>query len=269
MSTTSLKQVPVVAKPHSSTPAIPTSGKAAATAMALLTNSRYNVSPQIAAKGINPAHQAQSMNGEGEQSDKKVQAYAALEFANYTFYVRTLSVTIGRMPPMLILPDGNTVPAPSSSSQAYTNRLSPATQHANSTAMQALPTNPYCSPSLLPVSATRSTSPGVDGKENEDVLSQDDAVKRKSATPSDLPPSYSEAWQSSKALPAMPNGSVLDKHIHVDVDLGPIKAVSRDHARLFYHEQWNCWVLEVRGRNGVVVDGRWRAKGDMFALRHK
>lgn len=71
--------------------------------------------------------------------------------------------------------------------------------------------------------------------------------------------------------------------VHVDVDLGPIKAVSRDHARLYWDHRaaYNAspdtheddsgvdeagWVLEVRGRNGVVVEGRWRAKGEKVRM---
>jgi hypothetical protein len=57
--------------------------------------------------------------------------------------------------------------------------------------------------------------------------------------------------------------------VTVDVDLGPIKAVSRDHARLYFDYQRSAWVLEVRGRNGVVVDGRWRARGEKVVLNQR
>lgn len=61
----------------------------------------------------------------------------------------------------------------------------------------------------------------------------------------------------------------------VDVDLGPIKAVSRNHARLFFDSTinsrtglTNSWSLEVKGRNGLVLDGKWRAKGEVCRLKN-
>ena len=61
--------------------------------------------------------------------------------------------------------------------------------------------------------------------------------------------------------------------VYVDVDLGPIKAVSRDHARLFfntdaYHRLCNSWCIGVNGRNGLVLDGKWHAKDEIVRLRN-
>lgn len=52
----------------------------------------------------------------------------------------------------------------------------------------------------------------------------------------------------------------------IDVDLGPIRAVSRRHARIYFDWARGRWTLSVAGRNGCVVDGRWRARGEVLAL---
>lgn len=54
--------------------------------------------------------------------------------------------------------------------------------------------------------------------------------------------------------------------IVTDIDLGPIRAVSRQHARLYFDYEMGGWALEVLGRNGVVVEGRWKAKGEKEGL---
>ncbi|KAM0752872.1 hypothetical protein T439DRAFT_354346 [Meredithblackwellia eburnea MCA 4105] len=51
-----------------------------------------------------------------------------------------------------------------------------------------------------------------------------------------------------------------------DIDLGPIRAVSRQHARLYFDYEMGQWAIEVLGRNGVVVEGTWRAKGEKERL---
>ena len=88
-----------------------------------------------------------------------------------------------------------------------------------------------------------------------------------------------EAGQSQTQAQAQQNQAAetsnkSDKN-QVDVDLGPIKAVSRQHARLFFDDTinpksglTNSWSLEVKGRNGLVLDGKWRAKGEIARLRN-
>ncbi|RLV93792.1 Fork-head transcriptional regulator 2 [Spathaspora sp. JA1] len=41
----------------------------------------------------------------------------------------------------------------------------------------------------------------------------------------------------------------------VDIDLGPAKVVSRQHATITYDLDLQCWQLKVLGRNGAKVDG--------------
>ena len=211
---------------------------------------------------------APAMNGHVEHSaaasvedDSKISAFCALEFPYYNFYIKTRSVTIGRLAPMVV---------PAAHCTANASRASPAISTKAITAE-----NSFISPRLQPVSATRSTSAGPTEAKDEPMESESVTEKKarsRSATPSDPPPAYSAQAPLQKAkieqeLQSVPPND--DPNVHVDVDLGPIKAVSRDHARCFFHNGWNCWALEVRGRNGLVVEGRWRAKGDVIALTHR
>ena len=52
----------------------------------------------------------------------------------------------------------------------------------------------------------------------------------------------------------------------VDVDLGPLKSVSRLHARIEYEEAQERFVLVVLGRNGAWVDGIWSGAGSRVPL---
>ena len=52
----------------------------------------------------------------------------------------------------------------------------------------------------------------------------------------------------------------------VDVDLGPLKSVSRLHAKIEYEEEEGRFVLVVIGRNGAWVDGVWSGAGSRVPL---
>lgn len=52
----------------------------------------------------------------------------------------------------------------------------------------------------------------------------------------------------------------------IDVDLGPLKSVSRLHARIEYEEEEEIFVLVVLGRNGAWVDGIWAPSGSRVPL---
>ena len=52
----------------------------------------------------------------------------------------------------------------------------------------------------------------------------------------------------------------------VDVDLGPLKSVSRLHARIEYEEEEERFILVVLGRNGAWVDGIWAGCGSKVPL---
>ncbi|KAG0151302.1 hypothetical protein CROQUDRAFT_36906, partial [Cronartium quercuum f. sp. fusiforme G11] len=53
----------------------------------------------------------------------------------------------------------------------------------------------------------------------------------------------------------------------INVDLGPIRAVSWRHAHIYFNWAPGWWMLSVAGKNGCVVDGRWRARGEVLVLR--
>ncbi|KAJ6259442.1 hypothetical protein Dda_5079 [Drechslerella dactyloides] len=54
----------------------------------------------------------------------------------------------------------------------------------------------------------------------------------------------------------------------VDIDLGPSKLVSREHAVIQYDSiEHRCWILEVLGRNGVKIDDEQHKRGTTIQLR--
>jgi forkhead box protein K len=55
----------------------------------------------------------------------------------------------------------------------------------------------------------------------------------------------------------------------VDVDLGPLKSVSRLHAKIEYEEDKERFVLVVIGRNGAWVDGVWSGTGSRQPLSER
>ncbi len=49
------------------------------------------------------------------------------------------------------------------------------------------------------------------------------------------------------------SSSSSDEAIHVDIDLGKSKTISRRHAKIEYDFQTRTWLLYVLGRNGLKV----------------
>jgi forkhead box protein K len=65
----------------------------------------------------------------------------------------------------------------------------------------------------------------------------------------------------------IPNASTsASDNSPVDVDLGPLKSVSRLHAKIEYEEDDERFVLAVVGRNGAWVDGVWSGSGSRVPL---
>ncbi|KLO12804.1 hypothetical protein SCHPADRAFT_915461 [Schizopora paradoxa] len=60
-------------------------------------------------------------------------------------------------------------------------------------------------------------------------------------------------------------GSSSDS-MQVDIDLGPLKSVSRYHARIEWEDSEDRFVLVVLGRNGAWVDGIWSGSGSRVPL---
>ncbi|WRT65505.1 uncharacterized protein IL334_002448 [Kwoniella shivajii] len=63
--------------------------------------------------------------------------------------------------------------------------------------------------------------------------------------------------------PPMKSSAPVD---HVDVDLGPLKSVSRNHAKIEYRADLGHFCLEIYGRNGAWVDDRYFVKGSIVPL---
>lgn len=71
---------------------------------------------------------------------------------------------------------------------------------------------------------------------------------------------------SSSASTSASTSDASPPHGQVDVDLGPLKSVSRLHARIEYEEETERFVLVVLGRNGAWVDGIWSGSGSRVPL---
>lgn len=67
-----------------------------------------------------------------------------------------------------------------------------------------------------------------------------------------------------RCIPA--NTASSSENPQVDVDLGPLKSVSRLHARIEYDEDEERFMLVMVGRNGAWVDGVWSGSGSRVPL---
>jgi hypothetical protein len=66
--------------------------------------------------------------------------------------------------------------------------------------------------------------------------------------------------------PPPPERRESDSLEHVDVDLGSLKSVSRNHARIIYLSDLGSFCLEIFGRNGVWIDNRFYVRGSTVPL---
>ncbi|GAA5828894.1 hypothetical protein JCM11251_005911 [Rhodosporidiobolus azoricus] len=198
------------------------------------------------------------------QDTSRIQAYAKLEFPSFDIYIQKLSVTIGRRPASMI-PTGSetkTVAPVSAQLADYILGLGEPTIKREET----------------PAAAQSGTQTSVKGKEKagdqsvEELSAPCSPADQPSASPASCQPVASTSAASVLAPPA-PQALAVDSPAPAstvtDVDLGPIRAVSRQHARLYFEFDVGAWVIEVLGRNGVVVEGKWRAKGQKVLLTKK
>jgi len=81
------------------------------------------------------------------------------------------------------------------------------------------------------------------------------------AATSDSPPLV-----SAPPPPPPPIRRASDTLEHVDVDLGPLKSVSRNHAKISYFADLGHFCLEILGRNGAWVDDRYFVRGSTVPL---
>lgn len=173
-----------------------------------------------------------------------IQAYYKLSFPNFEYYLQTLSVTIGRRPQQ---------PTPEPSSSTRNVIESPVKNEIVDP--EALLSEPVKLEEVDPllrlaevagatISAVRTPQP-------------DEAEDR--------PPSPQPSSSSARRSRRSPSRST-SAFPHVDVDLGPLKSVSRLHARIDYDDTIDKFVLYVNGRNGAWVDGQWIGCGGRVAL---
>lgn len=80
------------------------------------------------------------------------------------------------------------------------------------------------------------------------------------------PSPEAEANGSPSFPPPPPPPQASSSLDHVDVDLGPLKSVSRNHAKIEYRVELGQFCLEIFGRNGAWVDDRYYVKGTIVPL---
>ncbi|KAG2755736.1 hypothetical protein P692DRAFT_20826691 [Suillus brevipes Sb2] len=101
-------------------------------------------------------------------------------------------------------------------------------------------------------------------------LSPDDSTAKISAYYSLVFPNitfYLQTLTVTIGRRCIPNASTsTGDNSPVDVDLGPLKSVSRLHAKIEYEEDDERFVLAVVGRNGAWVDGVWSGSGSRVPL---
>ena len=75
-----------------------------------------------------------------------------------------------------------------------------------------------------------------------------------------------ESYFDPMFAPPPPPSRAAASTDHVDVDLGPLKSVSRNHAKIEYYNELGHFCLEITGRNGAWVDDRYYVKGSIVPL---
>lgn len=101
----------------------------------------------------------------------------------------------------------------------------------------------------------------------EDIHQVDTLISgdvQRSVSPAFVPQDESDMLDLPPPPPPPPNpGSSVE---HVDVDLGPLKSVSRNHAKIDFRADLGHFCLEILGRNGAWVDDRYYVKGSAVPL---
>lgn len=110
----------------------------------------------------------------------------------------------------------------------------------------------------------------VDHKGNLNPISNDVKDKTIAAYYSLIFPTYTFYLQtltcSIGRRTVATSGPSVEDNSKVDVDLGPLKSVSRLHAKIEYDYDVESFVISVVGRNGAWIDGVWAKAGSRVAL---
>ena len=193
---------------------------------------------------------------------QQIQAYAKLEFSFLNFYIQKLSVTIGRRPP----------PAPAAAAANIVKKLDEEPDvEPLSLDDPSLLAGTVEQPDAAAGTTTIKDEPGMLTQSQIESLLQD-SIAPMAGTSNDA---TSHLREEIAIMTPAELERLAGNKVHVDVDLGPIKAVSRDHARLFFDSEIDPrtgysygWSIEVKGRNGLVLDGSWKAKGEVVRLNN-
>lgn len=175
-----------------------------------------------------------------------IQAYYKLTFPNFEYYLQTLSVTIGRRPLSAEPPHPN--PAEPSIVQPDTEE-----------------------PSSVELGASAIVKDEEVAVESLQALANDAKLARVTANPvpcASIDPPASPRPSSSSSGPSRQSKQSYASSAfpRIDVDLGPLKSISRLHARIDYDDSIDKFVLYVNGRNGAWVDDSWVGCGGRVAL---
>lgn len=233
--------------------------------------------------------------------DPRIRAYAKLEFPTFDMYIQKLSVIVGRRPAVVVAPAIIPMAVADAQLKAAQDEAAEVARQKTQVKLEEFvmglvedesgppvsdPLAPAKSPTtdLNPVKLEVEPTPLTERLKSKLELD----IPILSLTPSSQPGSPG-ALPSAVAQvvvddPSLATLSLADPPITVaaavaiaptapvapvittDIDLGPIRAVSRQHARLYFDYELGGWAIEVLGRNGVVVEGTWKAKGERESL---
>ncbi|GAA5925319.1 uncharacterized protein JCM15063_004990 [Sporobolomyces koalae] len=205
-------------------------------------------------------------------ADGRIQAFAKLEFDRFDIYIQKLSVVLGRRP-----------------ASAWSRKASMASQDLDGLGSQpplvkqeesafTLPADP---PLVSPGACTSAIDKGKAKVEDESfaefIRSSPPPLETAPAPALEPQPMRTEIQAQTATPEPIASTSKLSPvpdplpaaQSTTDIDLGPRRAISRQHARLYYDHEVGGWILEVLGRNGVVIEGHWRAKGQKTLLLEK
>ncbi|SCZ88623.1 BZ3500_MvSof-1268-A1-R1_Chr2-1g04530 [Microbotryum saponariae] len=213
------------------------------------------------------------------KDDSEIRAYAKLEFATSDFYIQKLSVVVGRRPAAAMGTSAS--PAPLGlTGNGSSIKLEDFSMEAGETQI------------LLREGTEAAKGDTLDGRNDASTSETSIPVPQIEVTPNSPGPSIgasqpqfatgTDISATGPASTSKPNGTTpierQDSNLSAkgittpalaDIDLGPIRAVSRHHARIYFSEKKGRWKVEVLGRNGVVVDGQWKGKGERATLKHR
>ncbi|BGO99888.1 Proteophosphoglycan ppg4 [Rhodotorula toruloides ATCC 204091] len=202
-----------------------------------------------------------SANGATGADEQRIQAFAKLEFPSFDIYIQKLSVTIGRRP----------VTPRASNSAAAGPSVPLSLEEAQKAGISLEEYILNLDPSALSGVEPLATPASAKGKEKavDDPLADFLVMSPPPQTTSAVANGASTSTSENSQTPSAPSTPHPDSSTFTDVDLGPLRAVSRQHARLYYDFDAGAWAIEVLGRNGVVVEGKWRANGQKVVLTKK